>query len=403
MDRHTTVLESQTIDWDGFCPGESDLHRCVVDDDCQGMMTMLYTGGIDVDVPSDNLMTPLLLAVLYKKLEAVGLLLAWKASPDVSETTHLMTPLMIAASGEKKEDNFILQLLLKSGAKLNAQNKFGRTALVVAVRAQKLDNVEILCKAGADLDIPDEKGHTAVFKALLRDNIKMLKVLKEYGADFDRPARDSGNVPLITAIQTDRLEVVKYLIESKASLEVKNKDGDTALHAAVWEINTDVVYMLCEAGADINTLDKDGKTPLENALVQKNINITMTLLEFDAKGSSGSVEETILRKTSGFEDFQTTIRTFMQIQERRRASQHEHMSRIQAIADEMICSICLEVVTKPTTVIPCYHSFCEKCGQELHKCPTCRSDIKGRHSNFMLTNVSKKCNNDEPPAKRARA
>jgi predicted Zn-ribbon and HTH transcriptional regulator len=227
-------------------------------------------------------------------------------------------------------------------------------------------------------------------------------VLKEYGADFDRPDA-YGNIPLITAIERGLPEVVKYLIESKAWLEAKDDEGDTALHAAVWHQNTDVVHMLCEAGADINTLDKTGKTPLENALSQKHMQITMTLLEFDAKGSSGSFEDTILRETSGSEDFQTTIRTFMQIQARHRASQHEHMSRIQAIAEELKCSICLHVVTMPTTVIPCHHSFCVECVKKMHKCPTCRSDITGRHNNFMLTNVSEKFSNDEPPAKRARA
>lgn len=405
MDPHTSICDgkpSGVIDWPKTIPGASPLHHYAIDGDCRRMMNMLLAGDIAVDVQSDNAVTPLYLAVEHTQVEAVCLLLASKASPDVSGPINCMTPLMIAACRKTSENQFILQLLLKSGAKLNTQNRYERTALVVAVRAENLDSVKTLCEAGADVNIPDNTGCTAVFKALFRGNIELLKVLKEYGADFDRPIR-SGQVPLITAIEEDLHEVVKYLIESNASLEVKNDEGDTALHVAVWHENTDFVRMLCEAGANINTLDKEEKTPLDNALFKQHVQITMTLISFNAEVSSGSFEETMLQRTSVCEDFQTTMLTFMQTQERHRASQHEHMSRIQAIADEMTCSICLHVVTMPTTVSPCQHSFCAGCVQKLHKCPTCRCAITGRNGNYMLTNVSTVFSNGEPPAKRARA
>lgn len=44
---------------------------------------------------------------------------------------------------------------------------------------------------------------------------------------------------------------------------MKNKLGDTALHAAAWKSRTEAVKLLLTSGADISLVNYDGKTAWE--------------------------------------------------------------------------------------------------------------------------------------------
>jgi len=45
------------------------------------------------------------------------------------------------------------------------------------------------------------------------------------------------------------------------------------------------------------------------------------------------------------------------------------------LADEINCSICLEIQVHPRTINPCGHSFCGNCIQPLQECPQCRNRV----------------------------
>ena len=62
----------------------------------------------------------------------------------------------------------------------------------------------------------------------------------------------AGIYPLILASQQGRSDVVQFLIEQQAALDVIDQYGNNALWAACYAENSDCVSALIQAGIDIN-------------------------------------------------------------------------------------------------------------------------------------------------------
>jgi len=77
----------------------------------------------------------------------------------------------------------IAEILVKAGANVNAQDKNGRTALMVAAENNYVDKLEVLVKAkGIRLDQRDKKGETALMKARAKKLENSIRVLVSAGA-----------------------------------------------------------------------------------------------------------------------------------------------------------------------------------------------------------------------------
>lgn len=63
---------------------------------------------------------------------------------------------------------------------------------------------------------------------------------------------------------------------------------------------------------------------------------------------------------------------------------HEHASHL---ADEIQCSVCLDIQVHPRTVHPCGHSFCGSCLQQLDQCPQCRKKIESHSPAIQLDSL----------------
>jgi len=82
-------------------------------------------------------------------------------------------------------------------------------------------------------------------------------------------------------------EIVQVLLDAGASMKVKDAQGFTPLHWAVYESLVtpgaqEVAKLLVFRGADINARDKEGSTPLFWALWQRNRDLADFLLAHGA-------------------------------------------------------------------------------------------------------------------------
>jgi uncharacterized protein len=96
--------------------------------------------------------TALIIAVARRDPDWTGFLLNKGADPDIGAEKGGDTPLIIAA---RIGFDQAVQWLLSLGAKVDATNKMGETALIAAVQQRQVPIIRMLLTAGADPDKTD--------------------------------------------------------------------------------------------------------------------------------------------------------------------------------------------------------------------------------------------------------
>ncbi len=100
----------------------------------------------------------------------------------------------------------VVTLLLKAGAKVNAENYFGETALDRVAFFGGADMVTLLLARGADVAHRDEFGDTALHKAAEGNHPDIIAVLLAHGAEVN--ARDDeGKTPLTVALASNETDL----------------------------------------------------------------------------------------------------------------------------------------------------------------------------------------------------
>ncbi len=138
------------------------------------------------------------------------------------------TTLMLAALGYKTIGT--IKILLDGGVPVNAEDKYGNTALMNAISNNRLEIVDLLLKSGADPNLltyyAPGRCQTALMRAMSENDLNIIYALIANKADVNL-ACQNGETALITAVKNNLVKVVKTLIEAGADL--KGKQGTTAL------------------------------------------------------------------------------------------------------------------------------------------------------------------------------
>ncbi|ORY37855.1 ankyrin, partial [Neocallimastix californiae] len=69
-----------------------------------------------------------------------------------------------------------------------------------------------------------------------------------------------SKTPLYEASKNGSFDIVKLLVENKASLNKKASNGISPINIAFQNDYIDIVKYLIEQGADINSIDNDGRS-----------------------------------------------------------------------------------------------------------------------------------------------
>lgn len=106
-----------------------------------------------------------------------------------------------------------------------------------------------------------------LLQAAKHGHVGVLRVIQAHGCSLDTTsARFRFATALLLSAQNDQVEMVKYLLESGAALELADDNNCTPLYVASQNGNVEVVKMLLEFGAKVNvTSNMFAPTPLLKA------------------------------------------------------------------------------------------------------------------------------------------
>ena len=184
----------------------------------------------------------------------------------------------------------IIDILIKAGAYLNAQDCHGDTALMRL--ESKSYNVMHLIDSGADFSVRNEDGEDLYELMYFRRNTMVLDCMLKHDACRSKILQRSpykrketevlfllcqagfeiGNVKSKTSqgmtllehfVVEDDFETVQMLLQYGANPNFADDFGRTPLHYTVMKgINAEIAYLLIKYGANVDALDIESNTPL---------------------------------------------------------------------------------------------------------------------------------------------
>ncbi len=158
-----------------------------------------------------------------------------------------------------------LEFLLENNIDPNTANPFKQTLLHLASQKGQGANVLCLLQKGAQINARDLSGRTSLFLAVQQGHREVVQVLLQHKADFTLTSIEQETVLHAAAFYgyTQILEDLLKHPACKSLVHVKDQDGKSPLHKAVWgSSKPDVVALLIEYGADVNVKNNYGYTPL---------------------------------------------------------------------------------------------------------------------------------------------
>ncbi len=206
----------------------------------------------------------------------------------------LMANLWSSSSSSTADKGFLVtQLLLKNGAKIDYEAKWGGTAFNVAIQGGDLRQIQAIAKAGGKVNksspdavssnrsnpgevlnhFPAESGEIELNQDLFRSaayyaNTKLLEFLLQKGMSLDMKGyRGSGPLHWAAASNAEpinkpnfRIETINFLVDKGVSINQVDEDGKTPLHVS-WEFPV-AMRALIAKGADVNAKNSEGNTLL---------------------------------------------------------------------------------------------------------------------------------------------
>ncbi|KAJ3336004.1 hypothetical protein HDU93_003879 [Gonapodya sp. JEL0774] len=217
-----------------------DVFTATDNGDLDAVRTWITDFKIDPDSRDDLSQTLLMRACFARSPEIVSFLLSRGAFADTKGGFFGETPLLAAVSSGSAQ---CVRLLCENGhVNVNVKTGSGQTPLVGAARKGDLAIVKILLEFGAKVDARDQWGRTALIHAAQGGHADVIRAL--LGLDAPKspgPARPT------------------------ASCSKRDNEGRTALHEAALCGSLPSIHALLAAGAKLHRRDMSGYTPLDLA------------------------------------------------------------------------------------------------------------------------------------------
>jgi predicted LPLAT superfamily acyltransferase len=116
----------------------------------------------------------------------------------------------------------IMQALIAAGANLNAVNRDGNSALMLATDSNLTESAKVLVNAGADVNLRNHKRYTPLINAVTRGNQEVVKLLLAHKAEINAETAE-GRTALMVAYENGSFEMVQLLMDASANEKIRSK------------------------------------------------------------------------------------------------------------------------------------------------------------------------------------
>jgi uncharacterized protein len=239
---------------------------------------VLVRAHADINAADPNNITPMVEALINGHYDFAAFLIDAGADPNIADATG-RTPLYAAVDDHTMpESNLpaprvldnkltsldIINMLLAHGANVNAQ------LVKQTPYRTKVDR-------GADTMLTT--GTTPLLRAAKAGDVEVIKTLLAKGAD-PKLTTKFGMTPIMAAAglgtkeedttgrrktQPEAVESIQLFLNAGEDINAIDRQGDTALHGAAQKGDDQVVQFLADHGAKLDIQDKKGRTPLDAA------------------------------------------------------------------------------------------------------------------------------------------
>ena len=255
-----------------FNDGQSPLHIAVILGET-GIVRYLIEQGADIKAKDISGSTALHEAMRYGRPDIAVILL--DAGADINARDSIgKTPLLIITPEKNRQEMY--RLLLSRNAQANITDTFGDNALHIATMTKtEVAVLKELSERAADINGRNKKGVTPLAQAVERRNTAHIGFFASRGADIHAEDID-GNTPFTRALEAN-LDIIKLLINA-STVNTRDSLGNTPLHIAVFkQAAPEYIRFLLDSGAEINARNRNGDSPLYTA-VRQNSRLTGEML-----------------------------------------------------------------------------------------------------------------------------
>lgn len=273
------------------------------------LATRIVKSSRSLDTTNKYGFTPLHFAAAHNSLIAINTLREYEADINFKNPINDFTPLDSAIQSDVQSS---VEVLLQLGANPNLQNRFGCTALHLAVTLGLENIIELLLGNDAKM-YPNTVGDTPVHLAAKRGDIAILALFHEKGISLQELNGKGFSPILLAAIEGQEdcclfllyrsitvseqvygLEILLHIAVLKnldrlaervailpLNINAKNSRGMTALFIAIGNKNLSITRILLQNGADLRRCDLRGTSCFKYAIAYGNAEIVRLCIEHD--------------------------------------------------------------------------------------------------------------------------